>query len=75
MPTSLRLKPDLEERYTMLAQTTGRSKAFYFNQALENQIDRLEYEYGILQEVEQVRAGKLETYSLEEVLDECNLLD
>lgn len=66
-PTSVRLSPELEERLSRLASSTGRSKAFYISQAIENELDRLEYIYGLRQQVEDYRAGKLETYSLDEV--------
>lgn len=75
MPTTLRMANDLEERYSHLAEVTGRSKAFYFNRALEGAIDQLEYEYGILKDVEDFRAGKLKTYSLKEVREHCDLDD
>lgn len=65
--TALRMPVDLAARYERLAKSTGRTKTFYMNEALADSIDRLEYEYGLLQQVEDFRAGKLETYSLEEV--------
>lgn len=71
--TTLRMPVDLAARYERLAKSTGRTKTFYMNKALADykaladSIDRLEYEYGLLQQVEDFRAGKLETYSLEEV--------
>lgn len=75
MPTTLRLDPELEARYARLAAETGRSKSFYFNKALAGAIDQLEYEYGILKDVEDYRAGRLETYSLDEVRSHCELDD
>ena len=65
--TSMRLPIGLNERYSRLAESTGRSKAYYLTEALESSIDQLEYEYGILKDVEDYRAGKLKTYSLAEV--------
>lgn len=75
MPTTLRMSPELEERYAHLAVSTGRSKAFYFNRALENSIDELEYEFGILKKVEAFRAGKLQTISLDELGESLGLED
>ena len=75
MPTSLRLPDELEARYTRLARKTGRSRTYYYKEALEESIDRLEYEYGILQQVEDYRAGRLETYSLDEVGEMLGLED
>lgn len=73
--TALRMPVDLAARYERLAKSTGRTKTFYMNEALADSIDRLEYEYGLLQQVEDWRAGKLETYSLEEVRQHCGLAD
>lgn len=73
--TALRMPVDLAARYERLAKSTGRTKTFYMNEALADSIDRLEYEYGLLQQVEDFRAGKLETYSLEEVRQHCGLED
>ena len=63
---------ELLARYDKLAETTGRSREFLMDEALEHSIDKLEYEFGLLKTVEDYRAGKLETYSLDEV---CEALD
>ena len=73
--TAIRAPEDVMERYTRLAQDTGRSRSFYINEALEESIDRLEYEYGILHKVEDWRAGRLETVSLDELEDSLGLAD
>ncbi len=73
--TSMRIPADLNERYSRLAKETGRTRAFYFTEALEDSIDRLEREYGILRDVEEYRAGRLETYTLDEVKAHCGLAD
>ena len=73
--TAIRAPEDVMERYTRLAQGTGRSRSFYINEALSESIDRLEYEYGILRKVEDYRAGRLETYSLDEVEKSLGLGD
>jgi hypothetical protein len=52
---------------------TGRSRSFYVNEALQEAIDRFEYEYGILKDIEDYRAGRLETYSIDEVRAHCGL--
>lgn len=70
---ALRIPKDLATRYDQLAKATGRTKTFYMTKALSESIDQLEYEYGILQQVEDYRAGKLETYSFEEVRAHCGL--
>ena len=65
--TSMRIPTDLNERYSRLAKETGRSRSFYVNEALQEAIGRFEYEYGILKDIEDYRAGRLETYSIDEV--------
>lgn len=71
--TSVRLAPECEERLDRLAKQTGRSKSYYIKEAVEESLPRLEYVYGILDDVEKFRAGKLETQSLEEVRKEFGL--
>ena len=67
MSTSVRLSPEYEARLNRLAESTGRSKSFYIKEAITSAMDRLEYEYGILKDAEDYRAGRLETSSLAEV--------
>ena len=71
--TSMRIPTELNERYSRLAKETGRSRSFYVNEALQESIDRFEYEYGILKDIEDYRAGRLETYSIDEVRAHCGL--
>lgn len=73
--TSMRIPTELNERYSRLAKETGRSRSFYVNEALQEAIDRFEYEYGILKDIEDYRAGRLETYSLDEVGEMLGLDD
>lgn len=71
----VRVPTDLADRYERLAKVTGRTRTFYVTEALEDSIDRLEYEYGILQKVEAYRAGKLETMTLDELEASLGLAD
>lgn len=73
MATSIRIPSEISERYTRLAHETGRTRAYYFNEALSKSIDQLEYEYGLLKQVEDYRAGRLETISHEEIMHEFGL--
>ena len=57
----------MSERYNRLAKETGRSRSYYVNEALAAEIDRLEYEYGLMKKVEDFRAGRLETVTLDEL--------
>lgn len=42
MPTTIRLKGDIEARIKRLAEQTGRPQSFYINQMIEREIDRIE---------------------------------
>ena len=70
---SLAIPADLAERYGRLAQSTGRSVSGHMAEALADSIDRLEYECGIIGKVEDFRAGKLETATLDEVVEALGL--
>lgn len=72
---ALRMPEELSALYDRLAKATGRTKTYYMTEALSDSIDRLEYEYGILQQVEDYRAGRLKTYSLAEVGEMLGLDD
>lgn len=67
MPTTIRLDEALEERYARLAEKTGRSRSYYYKEALAEAIDRLEYENALLMDAADYRAGRVKTYSLAEV--------
>ena len=67
VPTAVRLPVDLVKRYDNLAKKTGRSRAYFFTKALEESIPKLEYQYGLLNKVENYRAGRLETVSIDEL--------
>lgn len=75
MPTTIRMAPELEMRYTELAQRTGRSRAYYINEALEESIDRLEYEHALLMDAADYRAGRVQAYSLDEIEKRHGLAD
>ena len=72
---ALRLPEDLAIRYDRLAKSTGRTKTFYMTEALAAEIDRLEYEYGLMKKVEDYRAGRLETVTLDELEENLGLAD
>lgn len=72
-PTAVRLPVELIQRYDNLAKATGRTRTYYLTEALQESIAQLEYEYGILKTVEDYRAGRLETYTLDEVRHHCGL--
>lgn len=75
VPTSIRLPGEVDERLERLAAETGRSKSFYLRELVTSGLDRLEYEYGIMRDVEDIRAGRQRSYSLDEVEAELGLDD
>ncbi len=58
LATSIRLAPETEERLRFLAAQTGRSKAFYLRELIENGIDELEDYYLAASVLERVRKGR-----------------
>ncbi|MGV9189396.1 type II toxin-antitoxin system RelB family antitoxin [Arcanobacterium canis] len=75
VPTAVRLPADLLARYDALAKSTGRSRTYYVTEALQESISQLEYEYGILNKVEQYRKGHLETVTLDDLERDLGLAD
>lgn len=73
MPTSVRLPEDAERRLTLLAASTGRTKAFYIREAILEHLDDLEDYYVAEQRLANLKAGKSRTYSLAEVEAELGL--
>ena len=73
--TSVRMSDTTAEKLDKLSRLTGRSKSYYLREAIESSIDQLLYDYTLLNEVEEIRAGKAKTYSLEEVKAELGLED
>jgi RHH-type rel operon transcriptional repressor/antitoxin RelB len=65
---AIRLPEEIEKRLQALAQSTGRSKTFYARQAILAHLDDLEDLYLAEQQMTEVRAGRLKTIPLEEVM-------
>jgi RHH-type rel operon transcriptional repressor/antitoxin RelB len=74
MATSIRLSEKAEQRPDFLAAQTGRTKAFYLRQMIENGIDDLEDYYLAADVLERVRQGK-EEYSSTQVRSDLGLDD
>ena len=72
---SLRLPTELVERISYLAETTGRSRTYYMQEAIKQHIDDLEDLYLAEQALVDVRTGKSETISLETLIEEYGLED
>jgi len=73
MPTSIRLKKETEHRLNILAQATGRSKAFYIREAIENHLEDMEDCFLAEKRLTDLNMGKSRTYSLSEVEEELGL--
>ena len=67
MPTSLRLAPETEKRLDFLAAQTGRSKAYYLREMIEQDLEELEDYYLAADVLENIRKGKERTRSFEDV--------
>lgn len=68
MPTSIRLAPKTEERLDRLASRTGRTKAFYLREMIEEGLEHMEDLYDAEQATLARRAGRIQTVPLEEVM-------
>lgn len=73
MPTSIRLPTEVEDRLDFLASQTGRSKAFYLREIIENGIDDMEDYYLAVDVLERVRKGQEKVHSAEDVRKELGL--
>ena len=67
MATSVRLAPEVEERLDFLATQTGRSKAFYLRQVIEQGLEDLEDYYLAADVLERVRQGREAVHSTTDV--------
>lgn len=67
MPTTIRLSPETEARLSRLTLETGRSKAFYLRQLIEDNLDDLEDVYLSEKRLENLRAETSHTLNADEV--------
>jgi RHH-type rel operon transcriptional repressor/antitoxin RelB len=72
---SVRLPEPLLERLDALSQATRRTRAVYVREALEAQLDRIEWEQRILKNVEDIRAGRRQTIPQAEARKRLGLED
>ena len=72
---AIRLPSDIEERLERLARATGRTKTYYAREAILEHLDDLEDLYLAEQRLIDHRAGRSQTYTLEEVERELDLAD
>jgi RHH-type rel operon transcriptional repressor/antitoxin RelB len=75
MPTSIRLLPELEKRLDTLARQTGRTKAYYLREIVENGIAEMEDYYLAAATLERIRKGQEDVFSAKDVRRELGLVD
>lgn len=72
---AIRLPQSIEDRLDRLAKKTGRTKTFYAREAILRHLEDLEDTYEAERVMERVRAGKEQTYTLDEVRERLGLDD
>ncbi len=72
---SMRLTPDIEARLDALAKRTGRTKTYYIREAITSHIDDLEDAYLADQRTADLRAGRSDLISFEEMAARYGLDD
>jgi RHH-type rel operon transcriptional repressor/antitoxin RelB len=73
MATSIRLAPEIEQRLDYLASQTGRTKAFYLREIIENGIQDMEDYYLAADVLARVRQGKEQVHSAADVRRDLGL--
>jgi RHH-type rel operon transcriptional repressor/antitoxin RelB len=73
MATSIRLPEEIERRLDVLAEKTGRTKAFYIREMILSKIDDMEDYYLAAEVAERVRKGQEKTYSAKEMRRDLGL--
>jgi len=67
MATSIRLDPAVEQRLDFLAAQTGRTKAYYLREIIENGLEEMEDYYLAAEALQRVRKGDAAVMSAAEV--------
>ena len=75
MATSIRLAPETEQRLNYLASHTGRTKAYYLREIIEQGIDGMEDYYLAADVLERVRKGQEQVHSAADVRSDLGLDD
>ena len=73
MATSIRLAPETEQRLDYLASQTGRTKAFYLREIIEQGIQEMEDYYLAADVLARVRQGKEQVQSAADVRRDLGL--
>jgi Predicted DNA-binding protein with an HTH domain len=72
---AIRLPAEVETRLEALAKATGRTKTFYAREAILEHLDDLEDLYLAEQRLIEHRAGRSQSYSMDEVEQRLGLVD
>ncbi len=75
MATSIRLSQDIEQRLDFLASSTGRTKAYYLREIIEQGIEDMEDYYLAADALERVRKGQEQVHSAADVRKDLGLDD
>lgn len=75
MATSIRLAPEMEQRLSFLASNTGRTKAYYLREIIEQGIEDMEDYYLAADVLARVRKGEEQVYSAADVRKDLGLDD
>lgn len=73
--TSIRLTPEIARRLDRLASLTGRTKAFHLHELIMRGIDDVEDYYLAAMVAEDIRSGREQTSTLEDVEARLGLAD
>ncbi|WP_323011528.1 ribbon-helix-helix protein, CopG family [Castellaniella sp.] len=73
MATSVRLAPETEKRLDHLAAQTGRTKAYYLREIIEQGIEEMEDYYLAASTVERIRKGQEQVHSAAAVRKDLGL--
>ena len=68
MTYSIRLPETIENRLEKLSTLTGRKKSFYVKEAIIEHLDDIEDVYLAEKRLEDIRAGRTQTISLQDVM-------
>lgn len=75
MPTSIRLNPETEQRLDDLASQTGRTKAYYLREIIEQGIEEVEDYYLAVDVLERIRKGQEQVHSAADIRKDLGLDD
>lgn len=72
---AIQLPPEIENRLDALAKATGKSMTFYAREAILEHLSDMEDIYLAEKRLEDLRAGRSKTHTLEEVERDLGLVD